>query len=381
MRTFIKKHVPKALMLFLALGFVACEEDDEVQIQITSDPTDPVLAALDIDRIQLDGNNVNNPAMTFTWEAADYGEPTEIKYTIEFSSDAAFTSPFFAGEAIATTSRTFSMAEANAGAGGIGLPPFAWNTVYARVVSSIGQQDVEQQISNSIEFEVFPYFNYPFEDYFLVGDATAPNWDNNNSNPAVFRDPADTDAFHYTGRFAGGGHFKLLNTLGQWQPQWGSNSAVREGGGAANGEVDVNLGDGNDPERFPYAGGDGIDEGYYTFFIDFGNNTFTFQPFDTSGAVDYTSMTMQGSAVGSDVQLTQSTFDSHIWLATNVTLSSGDLQFLTSAGTTWGGDTEFSGVATENGNAIPVPVEDEYNLWFNDLTGDYIMIPINLSQS
>jgi hypothetical protein len=38
----------------------------------------------------------------------------------------------------------------------------------------------------------------------------------------------------------------------------------------------------------------------------------------------------------------------------------------------------FSGTATVNGGNIPVIVEDDYDVWYNDLTGHYIMIPLNL---
>ncbi len=377
----LKKKVPFLLAGLLAVGFVACEDDDNEMIQLSADPLNPVLADLDITRIELDGNNVGNPAATFSWEAADYGEPTEIKYTLEFASTPDFATPAIAGIAIAETSLTLSMSGVNAGAGAIGLPPFEWNTVYARIVASVGEQNALPETSNTIEFEVYPYFNYPFEDYFLVGDATAPNWDNNNSNPAIFRDASNANVFTYTGRFAGGGHFKLLNTLGQWQPQWGSNEATRNPDGSASGAVNVNPGDTDDPERFPYAGGDGVPEGYYTFIVDFGANTFTFETYDTSGAPELTSINLQGSATAGDVTMMQSSFDPHIWSASNVTLSQGELQFVTNTGATWGATTEFSGQATEGSEAIPVPVQDEYNVWFNDLTGTYIMIPINLSQS
>jgi hypothetical protein len=51
---------------------------------------------------------------------------------------------------------------------------------------------------------------------------------------------------------------------------------------------------------------------------------------------------------------------------------------MTNTSSVWAGTTEFSGKATENGGSIPVVVEDDYTVWFNDLTGDYILIPLNL---
>ena len=71
-------------------------------------------------------------------------------------------------------------------------------------------------------------------------------------------------------------------------------------------------------------------------------------------------------------------FDSHIWSANSVRLTPGDIAFVTGAGSEWGSTTSFSGVATDGGGSIPVIVEDDYDVWFNDLTGDYILIPLNL---
>ena len=55
----------------------------------------------------------------------------------------------------------------------------------------------------------------------------------------------------------------------------------------------------------------------------------------------------------------------------------GGVQFETNTGATWGGDTAFSGMASEGGPAIEIVVGDDYDVWFNDLTGEYILIPQN----
>ena len=58
-----------------------------------------------------------------------------------------------------------------------------------------------------------------------------------------------------------------------------------------------NPGGGTDPERFPYGGGDGIPEGFYTFTINFASDTFTFEPFDASGITSPATLSIQGSSV------------------------------------------------------------------------------------
>ncbi|GAL81118.1 hypothetical protein JCM19274_3862 [Algibacter lectus] len=68
-----------------------------------------------------------------------------------------------------------------------------------------------------------------------------------------------------------------------------------------------------------------------------------------------------------------------MWYAAALHLTPGDLTFVTNTGSAWGGgSTGFSGVATDGGESIPVIVEDDYDVWFNDLTGRYILVPLNL---
>lgn len=341
--------------------FSSCEDDSEKFV--VSTPTAPVLAELSITNIELDGFNGNNPAVTFNWEDATYGVPTSVNYALQFSSDQAFTNPVTAATTTGNFTITLSVSELNAAAGNSGLNPFEWATLYTRVVASIGTQNSITANSNTIQFMVYPYFNYPFKDYYLVGDATAPGWNNNNNNPPVFRDPNNANKYTYTGYF-GSGAFKVLEIKGLWQPQWGTNDGST---------IEVNPGGGTDPNVFPVPA-----PGYYTFTIDFGTKTFQTQPYNASGAASFTSMSIQGSAVGNVTAINQLGHDPHIWYINSVRLVPGEVQFLTNTGSVWSSGTSFSGVATENGASIPVVVEDDYDVWFNDLTGEYILIPLTL---
>ena len=352
-------------LVVLCLG--SCDDDSE--LFTISTPSAPTLADITITQIELDAVNTNNPAVSLNWSESDYGQQTAVNYAVQFSMDEAFTAPVTATSVTGRTSITLSVGEVNSAAGNAGLNPFEWGTLYTRVVASLGTQQSESISSNTIQFDVFPFFNYVFNDYYLVGDATAPGWDNNNNNPALFRDENNPSVFYYTGRFAENGHFKVLQTKGLWQPQWGTDDGTTVGN---------NPGGGSDPERFPYGGGDGIPEGFYTFTINFSTNTFTFEPFDASGTSSPASLSIEGSGVASSTALTPLAFDDHIWFVNNVRLTPGEVNFMTGAGASWGSITSFSGVATESGGSIPVLVEDDYDIWFNDLTGRYILIPLNL---
>ena len=362
----IKRFSAISLLALFVLVFKSCDEDSEV-FTISDSPTASVLSDLSFNRLSLDPVNTNNPALTLNWQAADYGVQSSVNYSVEFSSDDAFTAPAIAANVTGITSTTLSFAEVNSAAGEAGLNPFDWKTVYIRVVSSLGSQNGVQVMSNTIQLEVYPYFNYNFNDFYLVGDATAPGWDNNNNNPALFRDPNDSNVYYYTGRFADGGHFKVLSTKGLWQPQYGTDDGS---------SVGANLGSGSDPERFPNAGASGINEGFYTFKIDFATETFTFEPFTVS-TTSPSSLSLQGSSTA-NTAMTPLAFDGHIWYANSVRLTPGEVSFVTDSGAQWGSSDAFSGVAASGGASIPVVVEDDYDVWFNDLTGRYILIPLNL---
>lgn len=366
MKKYINKITAVAFVGFFFLLFNSCE--DESEIFTISAPVAPVLSEFDFNQLELDPVNTNNPALTLSWQKANYGVQTSINYSIEFASDNNFTNPVVAATVTGQDNITLSVSEVNSAAGNAGLNPFEWKDLYARVVASIGTFNEQVSSSNTVSVSVYPYFNYTFNDFYLVGDATAPGWNNNNNNPPLFRDPNDSDRYTYTGRFSENGHFKVLSTKGMWQPQYGTDDGSTVG---------ANLGSGSDPERFPYGGGNGIPEGFYTFEINFATNTFSFEPFTNTGASSPASLSVQGSST-STVTMTPLSFDGHIWYANNVRLTPGELNFVTGAGSSWGSSDAFSGTATENGNAIPVVVEDDYDIWFNDLTGQYILIPLNL---
>lgn len=372
---------------FLSIGLLLTSCENDVETFTVSETNAISLAELPISTIDLDASNPNNPAVTFSWNEADYGQPASENYRLLFSSDENFTDSVLAGGVSGSTSLTLTVNELNSLAGQVGLTAFEFSDLYARVESSIGTQNGLPVSSNNIVLSVKPYFNYVFNDYYLVGNGTAADWNNNNNNPPLFRDAENNNLYRYTGFFSkGGGGFddgrwKVLTTRGMWQPQWGVTANEGDDDIVAEGDIAGNpVTQDGDPGRFGVPS-----EGYYTFTINFsrpngesGNDDFSIEPYDASGANEFTSITLQGSALADATEMTQLSMDPHMWYINNVSLQSGEVAFNTSAGTTWGTDNAFSGVATEGGSNIPVVVPDNYEVWFNDLTGDYIMIPLNL---
>lgn len=220
----IKRFSAITIIGILLLVFNSC--DDTSEIFTISAPTAPVLAELNFTDLELDAVNTGNPAITLNWNEADYGQQASINYAIQFASDNDFTAPITAATITGNSSITLSVNEVNAAAGNAGLNPFEWKVLYARIVASLGSQNSEISASNVVEFNVYPYFNYVFNDYYMVGDATAPGWNNNNNNPALFRDANDSNIYSYTGFYADNGHFKILETKGLWHPQYGTDDGA-----------------------------------------------------------------------------------------------------------------------------------------------------------
>jgi len=350
------------------LTITSCEDPQDGTVANEADEI--VLSELDISQIELDQNNPGNPVATFIWSEPDFGVQASENYRLEFSNTESFDNTAVVANLRGITNITLTTTELNSAAGEVGLPPFEWNTLYARVTTSLGAFDALPKSSNVISFSVYPYFNYPFKELYFVGPACASGWNNNNNNPALFRSADNPDVFTYTGLF-NADQLKMLEVKGAWAPQYG------EGGP---GEL-VPRPTEDDPDPAP------IDDftttsGYFTFTANIRTLEFTVEPAD--GSVDsLSSLSLSGSALETPVELVQygvggGVFDPHIWQSSQpVSLNSGTVTFTANGSQTWGGETAFSGTATEGGNPIEIVVGDEYEVWFNDLTGNYMFIPLN----
>lgn len=355
-------------LVLIAFSFVLLTQCDDDTEEFVVSPTGTFsLAPLTITDIQLDPINTANAALTLNWVEPSYGQQVSINYEVQFSSDDAFTNPVVGGSITGNNTLSFTVNELNNAVGNAGLTAFNWNLIYIRIVSTLGTQSGEPITSNNISLNVYPFFNYVFDDYFLVGDATSPGWSNDNNNTFLFRNPDNEAEFNYTGHFATGA-FKVLEIKGLWTPQWGTNDGST---------IDVNPGGGTDPGTLPLNNNAITATGNYSFTINFSTNTFSFVPHTAAAVVSPTTVMIQGSASANPVAMNQLAFDSNIWYANTVRLVPGDFQFMAD-GNGWGNTIEFSGTATSAGGNIPVPVEDDYDVWFNTLTGQYIFIPLNL---
>ena len=362
----MKNNIFKHLFLAMAVmvGLASCEDRDI----ITINPEAPaILMDLSTESLVLDSNFPANPALTVTWDPATFDVPVETKYRVEISA----TEKFDVAEVLASTTRSqtyvsFTTAEMNTAAKKIGFVPGTSQKMFLRVISFIGT-DALMDVSNVTSLMITPYAAAPiynYTDLFLVGDATAAGWDNlaTNGNLLPLLKSTEAGKYSFTGFFKAGG-FKMIAVKGSWDAQYGL--------GSASGMLSSDGGSGN----IPVAA-----DGYYTLTIDTAGLTYTLAP-ATVPAATYANVSIIGNVNGNwdtDTQLTQSTFDPHVWTAFSVSLNAGEFKFRANNAwdVSWGTNAEFFGTAVAGGANIPLSAEWVYDIYFNDATGAYTLIPV-----
>ncbi|WP_300434722.1 SusF/SusE family outer membrane protein [Christiangramia sp.] len=376
----------KFLILFLTIiafgGFTSCEHDDDVVFVAQPDPEGVAFTNSFAENYTLISAASNNLAERFVWNEVNFDAPTTVTYELQAST----TSDFSDLVVIGTTSETnmgvtvgqmMDLAE-DAGLDNdpttAELPNsgqiFFRVRAYAGTDGSNGLVETSQVKSLSVTLpEIGEEEEETKTELFLVGSATAAGWDNNNNNTPLFRDSENDNLYYFQGNFTAG-EFKLLEIRGMWQPQWGTDDGTT---------LAVNPGDGTDPGVFAIDS-----EGYYSYTFNTDDMTFTKESIDASSADTYGSIGVIGTATtgtdegwNADMDLTQSSFNPHIWYSTEMQLFDGEMKFRANDAwdVNWGGDTEISGKSTMNGPNIPVS-EGTYEIWFNDLDGRYILIPV-----
>ncbi|WP_103071388.1 SusF/SusE family outer membrane protein [Aquimarina sediminis] len=367
------KKISIILFAFVAaICFNACVEDEDPTFVIQESQSEGPLIVTANSTINLIKDLAEEQAFTLVWEDAGYNINTPITYTIEAGLGGTNFETTLENPVIATTSDRFynwTIGEINNLAIGLGIEPENEGAIDLRVISSVGTNGGNAIKSNVTSLTVTPYATViPQKDLFFVGSATAAGWENNNNNPPLVRNPADQNVFKFTGKFLGGGDnaFKFLEILGSWQPQWGLSS-----GSLTSSDI---LG--SDPDTFSVAA-----DGYYTIDVNIQDLTYTINSFDATGATDYTAdgVGIIGDATpggwDNDTDLTQSTFDPHLWYINGIVLENGEAKFRTNNdwAVNWGSDTAITGYGTDGGSNIPVAA-GTYNVWFNDLDKSYVFI-------
>ncbi|TYP72218.1 SusE domain-containing protein [Aquimarina intermedia] len=372
----MKKIIFLLVTAIFFTGLQSCEDDND---KIIAEPNAALQIKTPNSELVLQKSDVDTTAITLEWEPSDYGVATQINYVIEMGVAATgFETSRVVGQTN-ETSFSWTVKELNSEILKLGLEPNAQSDLEIRVSSSIGTTQVEKLVSNTVIFTVTTYGEVILlRDLFFVGNAVDTNkdgiannddWNNNATNTYLFRDAENTNTYYFSGYFDAN-EFKLLESKGNWQPQWGL-----DGGSFTSSDI---LG--GDPGAFTTS-----TAGYYSLQVNTEDLTYTLDPIDASAAPTYTTIGYIGTARtgddtgwNEDADLVQSSFNPHIWYANDVVLFDGVMKFRHSNDWpgNWGGTTALSGTTTTAGDPPAIPViAGTYDIWFNDLDGRYILIP------
>jgi hypothetical protein len=160
------------LALTLILGLVSCQERDMVMID---NQDSPMALDLSTDKLFLDKNFPENPALTITWSAATYTVPTAVKYKVEVASEDEFLKPVLLATATSPDNfKTLTAKQMNEASKAIGLLPDVAAKMYIRVTFFLGD-NVLASNSKVTNLMITPYvLTYP--DFYLVGAACYVGW-------------------------------------------------------------------------------------------------------------------------------------------------------------------------------------------------------------
>lgn len=384
----MKKVYSLLMGLAMVAGFTACSDDEE-QFTLNTEQSGDITLSPESASFVVTETNQENLAERFNWNQINMDLPVALTYTLQMDkTDGDYSSPYILGQS-SGSDVPITYGQINEAAlaldGENGIPA----TYKARVAASTNDPAVSSVFSNEISITITPFVGYPYDPLYFVGAASPlQEWNNGDGNgginPPLFINPDNKNKFSFTGRFSQD-FYKILPQLGAWQPQYGTR-------GPSN-PITLNDG-GNEPEAFSVPA-----TGYYRLNIDItgvtgtstGNGSYELAAYPAGAtAQTYTSIGMLGSSFPTAPFDTQNdfnmepfrtragvNFDPHLWVARNVTVTGGEMKFRAndSWDTNWGNNTVYTGKAPMNGPNVPT-VAGTYDIFFSDLDGSYIFLPV-----
>jgi len=362
------ENIYKIFFAFISVLAISCNGDDVENRPVVQGITIPEITAPQSGKqYVLKEDNATTVAEKFVWNAATYTHDVVVNYTLLMDKKGG---DFTKAKPIAITSNVTEVGvlvkDLNQGAIDLGAPAEVASMFDVKVMSSVSG-GVPMISKTPITITVTPYtgrVKYDFVEWYFVGDATVSGWDNNKGNQILFRNPTNANEYVFTGFFKKG-YFKMISHLGSWTPMYGG----------ANGSL-VYRGTDADPDP---ASIEITADGYYTFKMDVQKLTYTLVPFTGTTTSIYTTVGIIGSATSkgwdASTPMINSSFDKHQWKLGITPLIDGEMKFRADDkwDVSWGGSTAFSGIVASGAN-IPV-AKSKYLIYFNDLNGNYIMIP------
>lgn len=383
-----------SILATLAMGlflFSSCESDRD------DNPTLSVPQAINLLTPEI-GDNVinlkNSESVQFKAEAApNYSFPTETSYWIQLTEAKDFSDP----SKVQSTDTKGKAITYDAPANEIDLGIMKLRgyekpedvdtteviTLNVRMVSSLSNAtDSSTYVySNTKTIKVNPYFlkeslpNFWYMIGSVIGDGSWAKADvsdgvkstcvGKSMLPMYVKAGESYNRFtgdgviQYIGYFPSGGIFKILTGKFDWNYGMG-------GGDLATGGFKYRDND-SDPGNINIASA-----GYYNITIDTKAHEMKSEVYKPDSPIKkYTSM-----KVGDNDMAAVSTYEgceNHDWYALLTFSSASEMKFTSNDGTAWGTNSFPCGLATTDGDNIPVKA-GTYKVFFNDITGAYMFI-------
>lgn len=362
-----KKLNPFIILMLGILTFNSCADDDMPQIGTSVAPEfmDPEAGNSYI----LAAEGASNTFEVYTWSNAKWADvQTPALYTLQIALEGtAFANP---KTVVTTNSTSIRVLVSEINAAILSMKIKTTDDFELRLIANSINENSEKitgmdtLYSEALSLTVTPYVTLKkIAPLFIVGSLLGNKvWDAGNYSYLMFKNDSETDntLFTYTTNFKAG-EFKLLVALNSWNTAFGYDD---------NGKI-VQMDNGKNLASTA---------GYQTMTFDTSNGTLTFAPYDASSATTYTSIGLIGAFNGwaTDLALTKTDYDPHIWVADNVELTDGELKFRANGAwdVDWGGSQFPYGVATIKGPNLTVDA-GTYFVKFNDLTGHYIFYKLD----
>lgn len=367
----MKNIVNSILLCLVVFSITGCTDDKDPIInnltKADGSPISFVLNATANSSYTLLAENATAVVDTLTCEQPDYGFSAAVTYTVDISEAgndfATYASLATTGQGEKIVIKTFELNDAMTTLG-MSNPAVTYS-IDVRLRAAVNDS-VPKLTSNTISLSVTPYSGSRTPVYF-VGNILDNEWNNNDPGMMLFAENDMNDmSYTYTGYVKAGSEFKIIQNLGDWAVQWGY---------ASDGKLSQDGGSGN-------IGGFTAN-GYYTISLDLSNNTYSIEPYDNTPA-EYNQISFIGAFNnwGGDLDLTQSTYDKHIWVGQNIEIpSDGELKLRVNHdwGASFGGSNslwsekqgEFA--KFDGGDNVTVKA-GTYFVKFNDISKHIILI-------
>lgn len=377
-----------ALLLFGVCLLAACDDDRDANPTLQTPSTftlnTPGYANANQDMASSD-------SLHFTWSQPAYGFPASVEYELQFSPDNKWTvsATEAAADASGSTVPTYGTVggqhfecKANVPADNLSrlleqCKLWAKDQIPASQQVSVRAAAVyngDTIYSNIVNIKVKPYYvelkNAAPDFWYLIGNCIGDGtWGDNvgvSQIPLYTVSGATYDALTGKGIFTWTGYlttagFKLKHVPDSWAEQWGSSDGaltlVKNDGGSKN--IIVSS------------------DGYYTVTYDETTDKLTVVPY-TKEVKDYSPMLISGDfnswGTATDMKAfnTYSGAQNHDWVFNLTVLTDGGLKF-TSGTTSWSEASFPYGAGISGGANIPVKA-GTYQVFFNDITGQYLFI-------